>query len=118
MHLSRVEPLAVLCREPYSGNCVRRCSTWWRRISMQNDSRKAIGSLLVVLVVVFCASFALAQGIVTGSISGTVEDPAGAVVGGAKVTARHLATNREYTAETGSTGNFNLRALSPGQYDV
>jgi outer membrane receptor protein involved in Fe transport len=85
---------------------------------MQNDFRKAIGSLLVVLVVVFCASFALAQGIVTGSISGTVADPAGAVVGGAKVTARHLATNREYTAETSSTGNFNLRALSPGQYDV
>ena len=85
---------------------------------MQNDFRKTIASLLIVLVVVFGATFALAQGIVTGSISGTVEDPAGAVVAGAKVTATHLATNREYTAETTSTGNFNLRVLPPGQYDV
>lgn len=85
---------------------------------MQNDFRKTIASLLIVLMVVFCASFAPAQGIVTGSISGTVEDPAGALVAGAKINAKDLATNREFTAETTGTGIFSLRSLPPGEYNV
>jgi outer membrane receptor protein involved in Fe transport len=85
---------------------------------MQNDFRRTVASLSIVLMVVFCASFALAQGIVTGSISGTVEDPAGALVGGAKISAKHLATNREFNAETTGTGIFTLRSLPPGDYNV
>jgi hypothetical protein len=74
LHLSRVEPLAALCRELYSGNGVRSCSTL---VLMQSDFRKTIVSLL--LMSVLCASFAPAEGIVAGSIFGTVEDPAGAL---------------------------------------
>jgi len=85
---------------------------------MEYDFRIKLTSLLAVLAVVFCATFTLAQGIVTGSISGTVEDPSGAVVTGAKITAKHLATNREFNASTTSTGNFTLRSLPPGNYDV
>jgi len=39
----------------------------------------------------------LGQGIVTGSISGTVQDSQGAIVPGAKITATELSTNRTYT---------------------
>ena len=76
---------------------------------MEYDFRTKITSLLAVLAVIFCATFAIAQGIVTGSVSGTVEDPQGAVVSGAKVTAKHLATNREFNAVTAAGGNFSLR---------
>src|SRR5437870_4194656 len=85
---------------------------------MEYDFRTKITSLLAVLAVIFCATFAIAQGIVTGSVSGTVEDPQGAVVSGAKVTAKHLATNREFNAVTAAGGNFSLRSLPPGAYDI
>ena len=77
-------------------------------------------SLIVVALcaVTFSAAFAAGQGIVTGSISGAVQDPQGAVVVGAKVTAKHLATNREFTTETASAGVAVLRDLPAGSYDV
>ncbi|MFY9559675.1 MAG: TonB-dependent receptor [Terriglobales bacterium] len=74
--------------------------------------------LLALLALLFAAAFAMAQGIVTGSISGTVEDAQGAVVTNAKVTAKDVATNREYSGDTGSSGIFTLRALPPGTYAV
>src|SRR2546425_790926 len=85
---------------------------------MEYDFRTKITSLLAVLAVIFCATFAIAQGIVTGSVSGTVEDPQGAVVSGAKVTAKHIATNLEFIADTAAGGNFSLRSLPPGAYDI
>ena len=77
-----------------------------------------IASRMAVWGVIFCATFASAQGIVTGSVSGVVEDPTGAVVAGAKVTARHLETNRLFTTETTSAGTFSLRTLPIGTYDL
>ena len=74
--------------------------------------------LLALLTLLFAAAFAIAQGIVTGSISGTVEDAQGAVVTNAKVTAKEVATNREYSGDTGSSGIFTLRGLPPGTYTV
>jgi hypothetical protein len=47
-----------------------------------------------------------------------VEDPQGAVVVGARVSARHLATNREFKTETNSAGLLALRDLPPGVYSV
>src|SRR6266404_1336872 len=72
--------------------------------------------LFALLALLFAAAFAMAQGIVTGSISGTVEDAQGAVVTNAKITAKEVATNREYSGETSTSGSFTLRALPPGSY--
>src|SRR5262245_46933043 len=86
---------------------------------MKPGFRLELASLLANLVVIFCASFASAQGIVTGSITGTVEDPQGAVIPGAKITARELSTNRPFAGETTSAGNFTLRGLpAPATYEV
>jgi outer membrane receptor protein involved in Fe transport len=73
---------------------------------------------MVFGTIVFGATFALAQGIVTGSISGVVQDPQGAVVAGANVTAKHLDTNREFKAKTNSTGVVELRDLPRGAYNL
>jgi len=75
-------------------------------------------SAAVVGVMLFGAIFAIGQGIVTGSISGVVQDPQGAVVAGAKVTARHLATNREFTTQTTADGAVVLRDLPTGTYSL
>src|SRR5258708_38800417 len=72
--------------------------------------------LLTLLTLLFASVVAMAQGIVTGSISGTVEDAQGAVVINAKITAKDVATNREYSGESGTSGSFTLRALPPGTY--
>lgn len=74
-----------------------------------------------------CAGFAacgllagtlLAQIGGTGSIQGTVTDPSGAAVPGAKVTATNTATNVKTTQETTAAGLYTISALPPGQYDV
>jgi hypothetical protein len=74
--------------------------------------------LVALLALLFASAFALAQGIVTGSISGTVLDPSSAVVVAAKVTAQNIATGQTLTAETNDTGYFTFRSVPPGVYKV
>ena len=52
----------------------------------------------------------------TGSIVGTVSDPSGAVISGAKVTITNLATGHLINLTTNSSGSFNSGALLPGNY--
>src|SRR6266446_1625693 len=54
----------------------------------------------------------------SGSISGTVRDASGAVVAGASVTARNVATSAERTVQAGDNGQFIIPGLSPGTYEV
>jgi Carboxypeptidase regulatory-like domain len=54
----------------------------------------------------------------TGRISGTVSDPTGAIVTGAKVTARNTDTNQTREAETSSAGEFTITNLPTGKYTV
>lgn len=91
-----------------------RCSRW----SLLVPLSEAMQPLLITLTIVSCSIFAAGQGIVTGSISGTVEDSQGAVVQGAKVTATHVATNRKFTTQSNSAGTVSLRSLPTGNYDV
>ena len=64
------------------------------------------------------ATFALAQGIVTGTISGVVQDPQSAVIPGAGVTVTQLTTNRVFRTQTTSAGIIALRDLPPGEYNL
>ncbi len=80
--------------------------------------RAIFASVLVLGLIVFASIFASAQGIVTGSISAVVQDPQGAVVVGARVSARQLDTNREFETETNSVGLVALRDLPPGVYSL
>jgi hypothetical protein len=73
---------------------------------------------LVCLMLVLSTTFALGQGIVTGSIAGTVVDPQKAVVPGAKVAARNVATNVDYKTTTNDQGYFSIRSIPTGTYAV
>ena len=70
--------------------------------------------VLVALLVLF-PSLLLAQ---TGSISGVVTDPSGAVVQGAAVKAISAATGSTSSSQTGPSGAYSLPNLPVGNYTV
>ena len=67
--------------------------------------------VLLSLARVMCA-----QTVGTGSIVGTVSDPSGAVVAGAKITITDASTAQVVELATNSSGLFNSGALVPGNY--
>lgn len=54
----------------------------------------------------------------TGTITGTVQDPSGAVVLGAKVTVTNVGTNVRRTFVTDDSGTFTFPSMDPGSYRV
>ncbi len=76
---------------------------------------KLLLTAVLALALVFPAAV-LGQTIAKGSIGGTVYDPTGAVVPGAKVTATGAFGTREATS--GPDGTFVFQALEPGTYTV
>lgn len=85
---------------------------------MQSNLRLNKLQLVGLLVLLFAATFAMAQGIATGSISGTVTDPSGAVVSGASVTATNVDTNMVASTQSNDSGYFTFRSVVPGTYKV
>lgn len=78
--------------------------------------RSAAGAGLLAL----CLGFSIPAIAQTdrGTITGTVTDPAGAVVPGAAITALNKATGSTITTVTTSTGNYTLPTLPSGIYDL
>ena len=68
--------------------------------------------------VLVCAIPAAAQESGGASLNGTVTDPTGASIAGAKVTARQTATDALRTTQTSSAGLYSFTALAAGTYDV
>ena len=79
-----------------------------------------LGTLfLVLMVLVFFATPILrGQTAVDGAVGGTVMDSSGAVVSGATVTVRNIATNAQQTATTDNAGYYRIIHLQPGNYTV
>ena len=73
------------------------------------------GARLAALSILF-AFAAHAQG--TGEITGTVSDPSGAAISGAKLTVTNAGTAAERTVIANETGNHSLPALQPGIYSI
>jgi carboxypeptidase family protein/TonB-dependent receptor-like protein len=53
-----------------------------------------------------------------GTITGTISDPAGAVVAAAPVQARNVDTGAAYEAASSATGNYTLPELPTGNYEL
>jgi hypothetical protein len=61
----------------------------------------------------------VAQNVVlTGALSGRVTDPSGAIVPGASVVVRNLATGVEQTAQSNHAGLYRFPAVMPGSYSL
>ena len=90
---------------------------------MTSHSRSSLECLLRIVIIVTLilgiAAPILAQSTVaTGNIQGTLTDPSGAVVAGAKITITNTDTGQALHVSTSSAGTYNSGALVPGNYSV
>jgi hypothetical protein len=72
----------------------------------------------ILLVFVLLAAVTLSAQTFRGTILGTVTDPSGAVLPGAKVTVKNVGTGLERTTETSADGSYALPELPIGTYSV
>jgi hypothetical protein len=72
---------------------------------------------LAIVLLPVCSVAGVAQTI-TGGVTGTVTDPSGAVITGAKITATNVATNVDTSDQTNKDGVYSIRFLTVGQYKV
>jgi hypothetical protein len=70
---------------------------------------------VVLFVVVINAVFAQSD---RGTITGTIADPAGAVVANAPIEARNVGTGAVYPVASTATGNYTLTQLPAGNYEI
>ena len=71
----------------------------------------------VALALLLLAALCHAQN-VTGTISGIVHDPSGAVVPGVKLTATNAGTSAKFQSTSDATGTYTIRTLPVGVYDL
>ncbi len=91
---------------------IEPCGGWhW------NAGRLFVGMLLALLLLGFESKPAYGQA-EAGTVSGTVKDATGAVVAGATVTAKNVATSAERTVQSSDNGQYNIPGLNPGMYEI
>src|SRR5712692_4711248 len=73
---------------------------------------------IVVLVVALSAALPVAAQLLYGSLTGIVQDSAGAVVPGAAVKVRNTGTSQEFAAQTNDAGGYTFSNLVPGTYEL
>jgi hypothetical protein len=74
-------------------------------------------SLSLAAVLSLVTIVALAQSD-RGTITGTISDPAGAVIANAAIEARNVATDAIYQAASSTTGNYTIAQLPVGTYEL
>jgi Carboxypeptidase regulatory-like domain/TonB dependent receptor len=70
---------------------------------------------LTALFLLVSAAFAQTD---RGTITGTISDPAGAVIAAAAIEAKNIATGALYPAASSGTGNYTIAQLPAGTYDL
>ena len=80
--------------------------------------RSVFGAIaLAVGLLVSGSQLALAQSD-RGTITGTISDPAGAVIAAAPIEARNVATGAVHQAASTATGNYTLAQIPAGTYEM
>ncbi|HWZ26871.1 MAG TPA: TonB-dependent receptor, partial [Verrucomicrobiae bacterium] len=82
-------------------------------------TRKFLNTTCLSIVLLFCSAAMLsAQTIVTGGLSGTVNDPSGASVPAAALTLTSNTTADTYSTVTTAAGGYVFSLLKPGDYTL
>jgi hypothetical protein len=84
------------------------------KVSSSLSYRRFSVELICFLLVMVVAAW----GSVTGSISGTVNDPSGSAVPNVKVTVQELNTGLVYRTQSDANGYYTLPVLPVGRYDL
>jgi hypothetical protein len=80
--------------------------------------RKNIKWVLLILILTFGTVPVFVAQQLNGGLVGTVQDPTGSVVAGAKVLVVNTATNLKFTAETSWNGSYQVPEIPAGTYTV
>src|SRR5208283_4644917 len=80
-------------------------------------NRTALRTISLLAILALCSVWAFGQA-ETGQIAGTIKDASGAVVSGAKVTAKGVNTGLTRDSVTNTSGLFTIPSLRPGPYEV
>jgi Carboxypeptidase regulatory-like domain len=72
--------------------------------------------MILCVLVLICTSWVMASP--TGSITGFVKDPSGALVPGVKITLTNTGTNAQLTALSDENGGFQFPQLAPASYSL
>jgi hypothetical protein len=75
-------------------------------------------TIVAILCLLLGAGMTHAQGVNSAALEGSVLDPSGAGLRGAKITVTNTATGAERTTVSDDSGRYNLVGLPPGQYKV
>src|SRR5438552_7184610 len=97
--------VSLICTNSFLADCLSR-------------SRRNVAGLIVGLLALAVLSTAAWAQSVTGTISGVVLDPNGAVVPGAEVTLVNDQTNDKRNQPTNDAGRFSFASLQPGVYTL
>src|ERR1700740_3201809 len=79
---------------------------------------RSLATVLMLGVLLFGWARKAPAQVNTATLSGTVSDPQGLGVKGAKVTLTNAGTGAQRTAITDDEGRYNLVGLPPGQYKM
>src|SRR4051794_5485335 len=91
------------------------------RIHSKEICWKLVRSLPVMTLILIVSTFAIAPlsaQTTTGTITGIVVDPGGALIPGAMVSATNDATGESRSTLTSETGNFSFPSLLPATYTI
>jgi hypothetical protein len=94
---------------------------WMMSLNFKRPVRPAGSFVWLALAITLLLSSTLLLGqttVGTGSVQGTVTDPSGAVVSGAKVVITNQATGQSQSLNTNASGAYTSGALDPGSYKV
>ena len=80
--------------------------------------QRSLVALTIVAFLVLASSISAFGQAVYGSIIGTVTDPQGAAVSGAKVTVTNVRKGTVDTATTNESGNYSVTHLVPDSYNI
>ena len=75
----------------------------------------SLTEILIVLLFAFSTTCFAADG---GSVAGTVSDPSGAVIPGARVVLQAAAIGGELAATSGEDGSYSFSGVAPGHYEL
>ena len=81
-------------------------------------TRKMFSLILTVLVALVVSPSAVFGQAEAGSITGTVRDASGAVIAGATITLKNVATGAQRTVQSGGVGQYTITGLPPGTYEI
>ncbi len=79
---------------------------------------KILNKLFLAILVILCGVVPTARAQTFGSITGSVNDSAGAVIVGAKVTAQNIATGVSRTVPSNKDGIYSFPTFEPGAYRI